>query len=523
MFSIKSRAWQLGLTLALLVLTYTLGLTSFVSAFEFDLFTYIVNLKPVSQHPVDAESFLYAPQWSLLLVYGCITTAYVRWFTRSRTTALSLLLVFLLFFALLMLEVTLAVFLHFYLPVIFPAAVMMLLSLGYWGMDFYRQLTTQTLFRDESISLSEIEQKIADGELQSALILLKQSPYSDELLEIGYELGMLLESGKHWASALNLYHWLSAYDPGLSDFVTRIEDIRKNRDRVLSLGKVMPQPREDEAPMIGHFRLQKKIAMGSTAVVYQAIDLRTHNSVALKVMVSKSREKNERDRIKQWLDEAEIVARLDHRNIVKIHDAGMHGDSAYIAMDHIFGYSMSLRLRKREYLTVGECLRISKAMLRALIAAHSHGIVHGDIKPANIMYDERNDSYILTDFGAAYTEQNDRHSGNKIVGTPAYMSPEQLGRGKIDGRSDLFSLAVTLYHLVNGVQPFAGNSLPELKRSILDDQPVLNHSSMPGALIEVILKALQKKPYMRFADAQQMLTAIECCEAILREKMEQHN
>ena len=223
------------------------------------------------------------------------------------------------------------------------------------------------------------------------------------------------------------------------------------------------------------------------------------------------------------MHEAEIVSQLDHDNIVKIHDAEMLEDSAYIAMDYISGYSMSARLRKRQYLTVGECIRISRDMLRALAVAHSHGIVHGDIKPANIMYDSVNDTYILTDFGAAYTEKRERMADNVIVGTPAYMSPEQLEGKKLDGRSDLFSLAVTLYQLLTGHQPFSGNSLPELKKNIVGEEPDLNHLTLPAGITEVIIKALQKKTYMRFADAQQMLTSVEFCEAQLRERMRQHS
>ncbi len=234
-------------------------------------------------------------------------------------------------------------------------------------------------------------------------------------------------------------------------------------------------------------------------------------------------EKVERDRATHWLREAEIVAQLDQANIVKIQDAEMQGDSAFIAMDFISGYSMSQRLRKREYLTVGESIRISKAMLRALAVAHSHGVIHGDIKPANIMYDATGDSYILTDFGAAYSDHRQHQSENLIIGTPAYMSPEQLQGRKLDGRSDLFSLAVTLYHLLTGEQPFSGYSLPELKRNIVNHEPELNHLSLPSSIREVLIKALQKKPYMRFADAQQMLISVEYCETQLQERMQQQD
>jgi serine/threonine-protein kinase len=508
-FSLKSRAWQLGLTAILWVTTSLLSLTPTISGFEFDLFNYLLDLQPQNREPIAIQSIRFAPQWSLLLVYGLILAVYVRRYTRSRANLMSLLGVVLYLFGLLMTEVVLAVFLQIYLPVMFPALVMLALSSAYWAVDLYRKLATSMLLQQESVQLADVRARIDSGDLKTALTMLKQCSYSDDMLEVGYELGMLLESSKHWASALNLYHWLSRYDPGLGDFVTRIEDIRKNRALLLKLGKTLPI-NEPELPILGNYRLLRKIARGSTSVMYEATDLRSHNKVALKVLRIHRREKLEVDRARRWLKEAEIVARLEHANIVKIHDAEMLGDNAYIAMDFISGYSMSQRLRKREYLTVGECIRISRAMLKALTVAHNNGIVHGDIKPANIMYDSTRDTYILTDFGAAFTDHRQRRSENLIVGTPAYMSPEQL-EGK----------AVTLYHLLTGHQPFSGDNLPELKRNIVQNEPDLNHLTLPNGITEVLTKALQKKPYMRFADAQQMLTSVEYCETLLRERMQQ--
>ncbi len=517
MFSFKSRAWQFGLTLLLLGFTYALSLTPPVMAFESDLFLYIAGLRPAEREGVALQSIRLAPPWSLLLTYGLILAIYVRRFTRSPTNAVSVLTVLLLLFALLMLEVLFAVFVGLFLPVMFPALVMLLLSLAFWGVEAYRRIALGSLARD-GVTLDDIRRAIEREDLKTALFLLKQCRYRDELLEVGYELGMRLESRKHWASALNLYHWLSLYDPGLGDFVSRIEEIRSNRAKLIELGKSTPIA-EPESPRVGNYRLVRKLAKGATAVVYEAVDQRTHNRVALKLMAMPPDEKIERDRIRQWLHEAEIVAGLEHDNIVKIHDAGILGNNAYIAMDYVSGYSMSLRLRKREYLTVGECIRITKNMLHGLAIAHASGIVHGDIKPANILYDTERDTYILTDFGAAYTGGRGRHGENVIMGTPAYMSPEQLEGKKLDGRSDLFSLAVTLYHLLTGQQPFAGSTLPELKKHILADEPDLNHLTLPAGIAEVLLKALQKKPYMRFADARQMLTSVEFCEAQLRERL----
>ena len=510
----------MGLIAILWCFTFLLSLTTTVADFEFGLFTYLLELQPANRQIVSLQSIRVVPPWGLLPVYGLMIAFYVRRFTRSPITALSILGVILIVFALLMLEVVLAVFLHIFLPVMFPALVLLLVSAIYWGIQVYQRLVTSILLDLGSVDLPAVRARIDSGDLRTAMTLLKQCPYSDEMLEVGYELGMLLESRNHWASALNLYHWLSNYDPGLIDFVKRIEDIRKNRAILLKMGKTLPLARP-ELPTIGNYRLLRKIAKGSTSVMYEATDMHSHNRVALKVMRLRHDEKLERDRIAHWLREAEVVAQLDHANIVKIHDAEMYQDSAYIAMDYISGYSMSQRLRRREYLTVGECIRISKSMLQALAVAHGSGIIHGDIKPANIMYDTEHDSYILTDFGAAYSDHRQQRTDKLIIGTPAYMSPEQLEGKKLDGRSDLFSLAVTLYHLLTGDQPFSGDSLPELKRNIIKQEPVLDHLSLSAGLRAVLVKALQKKPYMRFADAQQMLISIAHCEAQLLERMQQ--
>ena len=520
--SFESRAWQAGLIILLLGLTYLLSTTSVVSTLEYDLFLYIRGLQPADREVVTIGSIQHAPRWALALVYGLIFAVYLVRFTRSQATAVSILTVILVLFALLMLEVVLAVFLQLFLPVVFPALVMLVVSSVYWVSEMYQGFVGAAQDQQDSIALSDVRARIDKGDLRTALTMLKLCPYSDELLEVGYELGVLLESRKHWASALNLYHWLSTHDPGLSDFIGRIEEIRDNREQLAKPGKSTPVA-QSRPKTFGEYRLIKKIAKGSTAVMYEATDMRSNNRVALKVMNIRQDEKVEQERIKHWLHEAEIVSQLDHDNIVKIHDAELRGNRAYIAMDYISGYSMSLRLRRREYLTVGECIRISKAMLRALTVAHSHGVIHGDIKPANIMYDSVNDTYILTDFGAAYSDLRVRQNEKVIVGTPAYMSPEQLEGKKLDGRSDLFSLAVTLYHLLTGHQPFSGSNLPELKQNIVTHEPDLNHLTLPAGIIEVIIKALQKKPYMRFADAQQMLTSVEHCEKQLLDRMHRHN
>ena len=263
-----------------------------------------------------------------------------------------------------------------------------------------------------------------------------------------------------------------------------------------------------------------KKAQGATATVYEAYDLKTHKRIALKILNQLIDDNTGGRDVLAFLHEAMMVSKLDHPNIVKIHDADVVNEHAYIAMDYIEGYPMSERLRRKRLLTSAESLRIMHAVLNALVAAHQQGVIHGDIKPANIMYDKRKKLYILTDFGAANNGSSLLGNEKRIVGTPAYMSPEQLSGNKMDGRSDLFSLAVTVYHLLTGTQLFAGDKLSELKKNVLHQAVDLQQLNVPGMLRQLLEKALQKKTYQRFADASQMLQAVIYCEQKLKQQQD---
>ena len=509
------KLWQPGLTGCLFIITYLFSTTESAGSIEYELYKFILQLLPSDRGLFTLSSINLAPQSAVILLYSFLLAIFIIKYWRRGTTAISFLVACIILFGMLMTQATLAIFSQVYLPVGLPALAVILGASPYWVAGWYLRINPGISSGQGSLSLVETRKQIAEGDLDAALEMLKQCKYSGEILELGYELGRLFEAGKDWDGALNLYQWLSQFDPGMDDFVTRIEKIRRQHERGRKTIK------EDETlHIVGHYELRKKIAQGASASVYEAYDMRTQNRVALKVMLPDEETKVERDRIDHWLHEAEIISQFEHPNIVKIHDAAKYRDTAFIAMDYITGYSMSRRLRKQEYITVGECIRIARSVLKALSVAHAHGVIHGDIKPANIMYDEKQDTYIVTDFGAAYTDHEGRQGGNVIVGTPAYMSPEQLEGKKLDGRSDLFSLAVTLYHLLTGHQPFTGDNLYQLKKSIINDQPDLDHFTLPVGIMEVIIKALEKKTYMRFADAQQMLTAVEYSEAQLKQRLQ---
>ena len=195
MLSFKSRAWQSGLTTLLLGLTYLLSLTSTVKLFEVDVLLYMLELQPTGWGPVAIESIQSAPGWYLIPVYGVILVIFNHRSIRSSPTAVSILAVLLILISLLVLEILLAILLQFFLPLVFPALVMLILSSVNWLARSNQGFYSRLLNRQERTTLTDVRARIDKGDLDTAVTLLKSCPYGDDILEVGCELGLLLESG----------------------------------------------------------------------------------------------------------------------------------------------------------------------------------------------------------------------------------------------------------------------------------------------------------------------------------------
>ena len=429
----------------------------------------------------------------------------------------ALFVTILLVFALMMLEIVSAVLFQVWIPLVW-ASLNISLAMCLIMLFVLIPQIKKHLFPDHKCQIDTVRHFIQQNDYNTAVLILNNCDFSEEIYELAYELGLKLEQDRNWSLARALYCSLAKFDPGMQDFVNRVDRIMsQDMDQDLSLTEIT-----ELKDQFGHFQLLGKKARGATATVYEAHDLLTHQRIALKILNQRlNDETGERD-IMTFLHEALTVSHLDHPNIVRIHDADIIDDQAYIAMDYIAGYPMSERLRRKKLLTAAESLRIMCSVLDALVLAHQEGIVHGDIKPANIMYDQHHKNYIITDFGAAFSNQRKHNGELKIIGTPSYMSPEQLTGSRLDGRSDLFSLAVTIYHLLTGIQPFKGDTLPELKRSILEDDVDMQPLTVPDSIKQVLSKALEKKTYQRFADASQMLHSVKHCEEQLLSSIKTH-
>lgn len=264
-----------------------------------------------------------------------------------------------------------------------------------------------------------------------------------------------------------------------------------------------------EKSTLGRYQLEKELGKGAMGVVYLGQDPRIGRVVAIKTMALgnefEGRELvNARER---FFREAETAGRLQHQNIVTIFDVGEEHDLAYIAMEFLKGKDLVEFCKSSQLLPVPSVLSIVARVADALAYAHRQHVVHRDIKPANVMYESESDTVKVTDFGIARITDSSKTKTGLVLGTPSFMSPEQLAGKKIDGRSDLYSLAVMLFQLLTGVLPFRGQSMAELMTRITNDEAPDIRTIRPdlsASLAHLIARALGKLPETRYPDGDQL-------------------
>jgi len=220
----------------------------------------------------------------------------------------------------------------------------------------------------------------------------------------------------------------------------------------------------------------------------------------------------------RFFREAETAGRLSHPNIVTMFDAGEEHDLAYIAMEFLKGKDLVAQSKPDGLLPLPEVLTIVAQVADALEYAHSQQVVHRDIKPANIMYEPASKQVKVTDFGIARITDASRTRTGAVLGTPSYMSPEQLAGKKIDGRSDLYSLGVTLYQMCCGQLPFVGESMAQLMFKIANDPAPdikLVNPALPTRLKLIIEKAMLKDVTRRYQKGAEFAADLRICLAEL--------
>jgi serine/threonine-protein kinase len=238
--------------------------------------------------------------------------------------------------------------------------------------------------------------------------------------------------------------------------------------------------------------------------------------VAIKTMaLSQEFDEEELKDVKErFFREAETAGRLTHPNIVTIFDAGEEHDLAYIAMEFLKGKDLVPYTKANNLMPLPRVLSIVARVADALDYAHQNHVVHRDVKPANFMYEPESDAVKVTDFGIARITDSSKTKTGMVLGTPSYMSPEQLAGKKIDGRSDLFSLGVTLYQLACGKLPFEGESMAQLMFKIANEtHPDIRtvRPDLPDCLVAILDKALVKDADRRYQTGAEMARDLRAC------------
>ena len=261
--------------------------------------------------------------------------------------------------------------------------------------------------------------------------------------------------------------------------------------------------------MLGRYQVEKELGKGAMGVVYLGKDPKIGRVVAIKTMaLAQEFDADELDDVKErFFREAETAGRLNHPNIVTIYDAGEEHDLAYIAMEFLKGRDLVPFTKPGKLLPIEKAVSIVARVADALGYAHRQNVVHRDVKPANVMYEPESDTVKVTDFGIARITDSSKTKTGMVLGTPSYMSPEQLAGKKIDGRSDLFSLAVSLYQLLCGRLPFDGESMAQLMFKIANEPApdILQFNPrLPPALVAFLDRAMAKEAEAALPDRRRV-------------------
>ncbi|KRD22181.1 serine/threonine protein kinase [Acidovorax sp. Root267] len=358
------------------------------------------------------------------------------------------------------------------------------------------------------------------GQLDMAFERLRRVPPSDALMDNLYHLAQDFERKRNFAKAKSVYKHLLQHNKEYKDAHARYKRVRAHLQKETGAPSStpasipptsaphLPGDAATGIPMLGRYQIDKEIGKGAMGVVYLGKDPKIGRVVAIKTLALGEEFEGDAliDARARFFREAETAGRLQHPCIVTIFDAGEEHDLAYIAMEFLKGADLAQACRAGQLLPVATVISIAARVAEALDYAHAHNVVHRDIKPANIMFDSATDAVKVTDFGIARITDSSKTRTGLVLGTPSFMSPEQLAGKKVDGRSDLYSLGVTLFQLLTGHLPLRGESMTELMHKIASvDAPDIRQlrPDLSPAVASVVALALKKRPEARYQTGRQ--------------------
>lgn len=270
---------------------------------------------------------------------------------------------------------------------------------------------------------------------------------------------------------------------------------------------------------IGRYEVLDEIGHGAMGTVWRARDPLIERTVAIKTVAIAKLRQDDADAETRFLREAQSAGRLSHPNIVTIFDVGETDELAYIAMEYLPGATL------RDVMNTGPmpldlALDTTLQMAEALAFAHEHGVIHRDVKPANVVVTGRNGRIKLTDFGIAHLTNSGHTLAGQMLGSPRYMSPEQAMGREVDGRSDIFSLGAVLYEMLTGHYAFDGDSLPSIVYRVIHEPPASASTLRPNLrteLVDLLTRMLHKDPHAR-PDARTLVNDLHTLAANMARK-----
>jgi CHASE2 domain-containing sensor protein len=464
--------------------------------------------------------FLVQPGWGLWATLGVLLLvgAYVVAVLPRLSAGMAALTTGLLFIALLGAEFGLLSGSALWLKLVFPAT---LLLIGHLALTTKRFLMTEAdkLKTDEESAETNRMMGLAlqgQGQLDMALDRFRRVPLGDAVMGNLYSLALDFERKRQFNKAEAVYELMATYNENYKDLKVKLNRV-KNLSETVMLGGSGAHPGGTmllaggavEKPMLGRYQVEKELGKGAMGVVYLGRDPKIGRVVAIKTMALGEEFEGADlvDARERFFREAETAGRLQHQNIVTIFDAGEEHDLAFIAMEFLKGKDLVEFCKPGHLLPVPAVLSIVARVAEALAYAHRQQVVHRDIKPANIMYELASDTVKVTDFGIARITDSSKTKTGLVLGTPSFMSPEQLSGKKVDGRSDLYSLGVMLFQLLAGVLPFRGESMAELMFKIANEEAPdirLVRNDLSPSLATVVALSLSKRPQDRYQDGDQM-------------------
>ncbi|MDQ6978385.1 MAG: serine/threonine-protein kinase, partial [Ghiorsea sp.] len=368
----------------------------------------------------------------------------------------------------------------------------------------------------------------SQGMLDMAFDKFKKCPPADDILDGMYTLALDFERKRQFNKAAAVYEYILEHNPKFKDVKQRMERTKDAGESMVfggtgaggGMGTLMITG--GAKPTLGRYEIVKEIGKGAMGTVYLGKDPKINRDVAIKTMaLSQEFEGDELQDVKdRFFREAETAGMLNHPNIVTMYDAGEEHDLAFIAMEFLDGTDLAPYTKKGKLLPQMATLKIVGKVAEALHYASKQHVVHRDIKPANIML-LKNKTVKVTDFGIARITASSKTKTGIVLGTPSYMSPEQLSGKHVDGRSDIFSLGVMLYEMLVGKRPFKGDSMATLLFQIANEpHPDIREfdPNLPQEVSTLINDMLEKNPDKRLPNGGAVIRGIIACLKVMATK-----